>query len=166
MSHKYLAIANAWSGKPCKLYTLDGVKDALICGRLERFATIACRERCYAPRRKDFKHYGGRGITLCKRWHKFENFNADVVAEIGVHPGKGWTLDRPRNNEGYKPGNVRWATQKTQVRNQRRAKLNESRVAEMRAKYATGTTSHRKLAAEFGVTYHMVALIVTNQNWT
>lgn len=42
-AHKYQDIANAWSGKPCKLYTLDGVKDAQICGRLEKFATIACR---------------------------------------------------------------------------------------------------------------------------
>lgn len=37
---EHIAIADKWSGKPCKLYTLDGIKDALICGRLERFATI------------------------------------------------------------------------------------------------------------------------------
>lgn len=37
---EHKAIADKWSGKPCRLYTLDGIKDAMICGRLERFATI------------------------------------------------------------------------------------------------------------------------------
>ena len=24
--------------------------------------------RCYSPNRKDFKHYGGRGIEVCNEW--------------------------------------------------------------------------------------------------
>ena len=38
---EHIAIADKWGGKPCRLRTVDGIKDALICGRLERFATIA-----------------------------------------------------------------------------------------------------------------------------
>jgi len=36
------------------------------------------RQRCQNPRVKDFKNYGGRGITVCERWHSFENFLADI----------------------------------------------------------------------------------------
>ena len=35
------AIADNYAGKACQLYTLDGVKDATICGRLNPHATIA-----------------------------------------------------------------------------------------------------------------------------
>ncbi len=37
-------IAELYTGKSCLLYTLDGTKEALICGRLNQFATIASRE--------------------------------------------------------------------------------------------------------------------------
>ena len=42
--HKYQTIADKHAGQRCKLYTLDGVKDALICGRLNQFASIAARD--------------------------------------------------------------------------------------------------------------------------
>ena len=41
---KYQAIADKYVGQRCKLYTLDGVKDALVCGRLNQFASIAARD--------------------------------------------------------------------------------------------------------------------------
>ena len=40
MAHKHQTIANKLTGLSCKLYTLDGTKDALICGRLNQFASI------------------------------------------------------------------------------------------------------------------------------
>ena len=40
MTHKYQAIADKYAGQNCKLYTLNGVLDAVICGRLEKFATV------------------------------------------------------------------------------------------------------------------------------
>ena len=40
MAHKYQEIANQYAGKACKLYTLDGVKDAIICGRLEKVGKV------------------------------------------------------------------------------------------------------------------------------
>jgi hypothetical protein len=41
MSHKHQDIADLHTGRLCQLYTLDGTKPALICGRLNHFASIA-----------------------------------------------------------------------------------------------------------------------------
>lgn len=71
--------------------------------------------RCSNPKNPAWKHYGGRGITVSERWRSsFVAFFDDV----GVCPD-GMTMDRIDNNRGYEPGNVRWASWKTQQRNRR-----------------------------------------------
>lgn len=75
---------------------------------------VAMRNRCNNSRDVQYKDYGGRGIKICERWNDFPSFLADV----GVRP-VGTTLDRKNNNGHYEPGNVRWATKLTQVRNRR-----------------------------------------------
>ncbi len=74
----------------------------------------AMRTRCTNKRNLHFKDYGGRGISICARWDKFENFYADM----GPRP-KGMTLDRKENNGNYEPGNCRWATHPMQTGNTR-----------------------------------------------
>jgi hypothetical protein len=70
--------------------------------------------RCYNPNHPWFQDYGARGITVCERWHKFENF----LADMGERP-KSLTLERKRNSEGYSPDNCIWATAQEQARNRR-----------------------------------------------
>lgn len=75
-------------------------------------------QRCTNPNSPAYKNYGGRGISVCKRWTKFENFYADM----GEIP-PGMTLDRRDNSKGYSPRNCRWATYSQQAKNSRRAKF-------------------------------------------
>jgi hypothetical protein len=70
--------------------------------------------RCNNKNYRQYKHYGGRGIRVCKRWNSFSNFYADM----GARPA-GTTLDRINTNRGYSKSNCRWATLKEQNRNSR-----------------------------------------------
>lgn len=72
------------------------------------------KERCFNDKAAPWPWYGGRGITVCKRWMIFENFFADM----GERP-TGTTLDRIDPNGNYEPSNCRWADKQTQTRGQR-----------------------------------------------
>ena len=82
---------------------------------------IGVKNRCQNPRNKRYDDYGGRGITVCERWQKFENF----LEDMGPRPSKQHSLDREDNSKGYCKENCRWVTTKDQNRNTRRNRILE-----------------------------------------
>jgi hypothetical protein len=77
-------------------------------------------QRCHNTRCVAYRHYGGRGITVCDRWRA--DF-LDFFMDVGEAPTPKHTLERIKNDLGYMPGNVRWATRAEQSRNHRNSVL-------------------------------------------
>lgn len=78
------------------------------------------RKRCFKQYHKNFKDYGGRGITVCDEWNNnFQTFY-DYVSQLPHFEEEGYSLDRIDNDGNYEPGNVKWSTSKEQANNRRK----------------------------------------------
>ena len=66
------------------------------------------RDRCYNPRNKAFRFYGGMGVTICDEWladpKRFESW-----ALAHGYTDK-LTIDRIDSAKGYSPANCRWVS--------------------------------------------------------
>jgi hypothetical protein len=123
--------------------------------------------RCTNPSSRDWVRYGGRGITVCLAWHRFENF----LADMGPCPDN-LTLDRINNDGNYDPGNCRWTTREQQALNRRphnrerhpNAKLTVDDVRSIRYLAWPGA-NFESIASEFGVSEANVGYIVRRRDW-
>lgn len=79
--------------------------------------------RCNNPRDPRYHQYGGRGIKVCERWHRFENYYADM----GNVPFKGAEIDRIDPDGNYEPGNCRWVNRKDNMKNTRWSSENRNK---------------------------------------
>lgn len=78
------------------------------------------KERCCNTKNPAYKHYGGRGITVCQEWlNDFSAFR-DWSTVNGYDDLL--TIDRIDKNGNYDPSNCRWVTMKIQNNNRRNNK--------------------------------------------
>lgn len=100
-----------WEISPNKTHGLSGT-------RIYR-AWQDMRKRCFNPKNKRYKDYGGRGITVYPEWAGSDGFKAfyDYVSKLEHFGEEGYSLDRIDNDKGYEIGNLRWATDEEQANN-------------------------------------------------
>ncbi len=110
------------------------------------------RTRCENKNTKSYYRYGGRGINICKRWLKFENF----LEDMGEKP-KDLSLDRVNNNKGYFKENCRWATRSEQCRNRRTSRL---------IKYKGETKTLAFWAEKFNLKSETLRMRIDEGGWT
>lgn len=131
------------------------------CPTPEYRAWQALRNRCLNPKAVDWSYYGGRGITVSKRWNRYENF----LVDMGRRPGPLYTLDR-RNGDGpYSKQNCRWATRAEQAQNRKYAWVKFKTARKVRKLYATGKYRQVDIGNMLGMTQAHVSQIVRGVNW-
>lgn len=98
--------------------------------------------RCECPGDvKNYIKYGGRGISVCKEWHKFEPFY-EWALENGYRDDL--SIERIDNDGDYEPSNCRWATSKEQANNRRNSVIVE---------YNGESKTLAQWAEEYGILY-------------
>ena len=75
--------------------------------------------RCNNPNDAAYKYYGAKGVKVCQRWHKYENF----LADMGERPSSDHSIDRKQVAGDYTPSNCRWATRSEQQKNKTTTRL-------------------------------------------
>lgn len=115
--------------------------------------------RCLNPSDASFKHYGGRGIVMCKSWS--ENFSS-FLSDMGKRPSDNHQIDRIDNESGYSPDNCRWVLQAENNQNRRSTKLTSDDVLEIRGSEETG----EKIANKYGISISQALRVKNGSRWS
>ncbi len=112
----------------------------------------AMKSRCFCLNAFGYERYGGRGITVCEKWMRFEGF----LDDMGERP-EGTSLDRIDNNGNYEPDNCRWATAKQQQRNTQK---------NVRLTFNGKTRCLKEWAEIVGINHHTIRSRIRKSGWS
>lgn len=104
------------------------------------------KARCFCKNHRLYKHYGGRGITVCKEWLDYETFKEWAINNgyTGDGDRRTCTIDRVDVNGNYEPSNCRWASVYEQLNNKR---------TNVKISYKGETKTLSQWAATLGINY-------------
>ena len=123
------------------------------------------KARCLNPKNEKYGRYGGRGISICRKWLGRYGFNA-FLEDLGEKPSR-WTLGRINNDGNYTPSNCRWETQSQQAHNRSTTVLSRRSVVTIyKAKpKKKRTQTVNVLARRYGICRHTIYKIWDRSNW-
>ena len=141
----------------CGCYKKDRAIEANITHGLSKTSAYksynGMKGRCTNPNDAQWRHYGGRGITICDRWlESFENFWEDMG-----ECEKGMSLERIDVNGNYCPENCIWIPRNQQIWNRRNT---------LYVNFHDEKISLGKLAHEFGIDYHLLWRRTQVRGWS
>jgi|SRR3989304_3181435 len=124
----------------------------------------AMKQRILNPKNKDYKDYGGRGITLCPEWANdyitFRNWALNNGYAEGLQINRIW------NDGNYEPSNCDFIPAKENMRNRNCNKIKNIEIAnDIRTLYATGNYLQKELAKKYNVSREAISYIVNNKIW-
>jgi len=108
---------------------------------------VGMHDRCKREDHRSWKDYGGRGIYVCARWEKFENF----LIDMGIKPSPKHSIDRIDNNGIYDPKNCQWSLMVDQQRNKR-----SNRLINLHGKEIPITVACEILGIQRGMVYQRI----------
>lgn len=80
---------------------------------------VGMMSRCYNDKNHSYGLYGGRGVTVCQRWHDVQNF----IDDMGIAP-EGYSIERNDTHGNYEPLNCQWIPIEEQASNKRNCYIN------------------------------------------
>ena len=123
----------------------------------------ALMDRCYNPKNKSYKRYGGRGISVCDEWRN------DIKSFYDWSLVNGWanglTIERENNEGNYEPSNCKDIPHSMQSRNRSITKLNEEKVEQIRNLYRIDKKTQREIADIYGISNGCVSNVCSNKVW-
>lgn len=123
-------------------------------------------DRCNNPNNGGYKHYGGRGITMCQEWIDSPQAFVDWALANGFSPEL--QLDRIDNDKGYSPDNCRWVTARENIRNRSNSVITPTIAGQAKFLYQVEEITIQDIADYFGINKSTMANVLTpNTNkWT
>ncbi len=119
------------------------------------------KDRCLRENNHAYNNYGGRGIKICDRWLKFENFKEDMYQSYLEHVKKygevKTEIDRIDNNGNYELNNCKWSTLIEQANNTRQNRY---------VTYKGETLNISRWAEKLNIKYEVLYRRLNKNNWS
>jgi hypothetical protein len=88
--------------------------------------------RCHNPKNAGFKHYGARGISVCKEWREDRRKFLAHCKTLDGWDNAELEIDRIDVNGNYEPGNLRFVTKSENASNKRNVSTMQKEIDRLR----------------------------------